>query len=134
MNAKNNKRLKLFGMVLLCLPALGFATSLTFGQKSEPIVSGQLKKWHRITITFNGPMTSEDAEINPFLDCRLDVIFTNGKKQYKVAGFYAADGNAGETSATSGNKWRIHFVPDEQGSWNYSAIFAQGADIAIQPF
>ena len=134
MNAKNNKRLKLFGMVLLCLPALGFATSLTFPQKSEPIVSGQLKKWHRITITFDGPMTSEDAEINPFLDYRLDVIFTNGRKHYTVAGFYAADGNAGQTGATSGNKWRVHFIPDEQGSWNYSAIFAKGKDVALQPF
>ena len=138
MNAKNNTALALSGMVLLCLPALGFATFMTFGQKGNGIVSGELKKWHKITITFDGPfdgpVASEDAENNPFLDCRLDVTFTNGKKRYTVAGFYVADGNAGQTGATSGNKWRVHFVPDEQGSWNYSAIFAKGKDVALQPF
>jgi hypothetical protein len=134
MNTKQDRRLKLVGIVLLYFPILTFAGPLAFGGMGEGTISGQLKKWHRITITFDGPMTSEDAEDNSFLNCRLDVTFTNGKKQYSVVGYYAADGDAGQTGATTGNKWRVHFVPDCEGLWTYSAIFSQGKDIALQPF
>ncbi|MGB5555718.1 MAG: DUF5060 domain-containing protein, partial [Flavobacteriaceae bacterium] len=86
-------------------------------QKSEPRIDGELKKWHRVTLNFEGPETSELAEENPFLDYRLDVVFTNGDKTYTVPGFYAADGNAAETSATSGNIWQVRFTPDATGEW-----------------
>ena len=29
-------------------------------------ISGELKKWHKVTLTFNGPETSETAKPNPF--------------------------------------------------------------------
>jgi len=66
-----------------------------------------------------------------FLDYRLNVTFTKGKKQYVVPGYYAADGDAAETSSTSGDKWRVHFVPDEEGKWSYKASFRSGMDIAL---
>ena len=94
-------------------------------------ICGELKKWHKITITFSGPETSEDAVPNPFRDYRLNVTFTKGKKKYVVPGYYAADGKAGQTSATAGNKWRVHFVPDEEGRWSYSSSFRTGRDIAL---
>ena len=62
---------------------------------------------------------------------RLNVTFSNGAKSYNVPGYYAADGNAGETSATGGNKWKVHFCPDETGTWNYTASFRQGGNIAL---
>ena len=63
---------------------------------------------------FEGPQTSETANPNPFLDYRLDVTFTSPTgTEYLVPGYYAADGNAGETGATSGNVWFAHFSPDE---------------------
>ena len=120
-------------------PLLIFLTALTFPQPcasakmGQGVITGEMKKWHRITITFDGPMASEDAEDNPFLNCRLDVTFTNGKTRYTVPGFYAADGNAGQTGANYGNKWRVYFVPDKLGQWSYSAIFAQGKNITLQP-
>ena len=69
-------------------------------------VSGELKHWHAVSITFDGPQTSEDATINPYRDYRLDVTFTHQATGRKVAvpGFYAADGRASETSAKSGGK------------------------------
>ncbi|MGL5082982.1 MAG: DUF5060 domain-containing protein, partial [Microcoleaceae cyanobacterium] len=79
-------------------------------------IEGELKKWHRIDLTFDGPQTSETDATNPFLDYRLDVTFTNGTKTYVVPGYYAADGDAGETSANDGNQWRVHFAPDEVGT------------------
>ena len=94
-------------------------------------IQGEQKKWHRITLLFEGPASSEMAEDNPFLDYRLDVTFTNGNKKYVVPGFYAADGNAAETSADSGNKWKTRFTPDETGEWTYTVSFKKGKNIAI---
>jgi hypothetical protein len=93
-------------------------------------VSGETKAWHRVTVTFDGPSTSEGATPNPFRDYRLDVTFTKGTRSLRVPGFYAGDGNAAESSATSGNKWRVRFCPDEEGTWTYAASFRQGTDIA----
>lgn len=94
-------------------------------------ISGELKKWHRVTILFNGPLTSEYDTINPFLDYRLDVTFRNGNLEYIVPGFYAADGNAAESGADAGNKWRVHFCPDKEGTWTYKASFWRGKQIAV---
>ena len=102
-----------------------------FGAASNCEVSGELKQWHKVTLTFSGPETGEDAEPNPFLDYRLIVTFSKGYKRYVLPGYYAADGNAAETSAKAGNKWRVHFVPDETGSWTYTASFRTGTDIAL---
>lgn len=97
----------------------------------EPKVEGELKKWHRITLHFEGPESDELAEVNPFLDYRLDVKFTNGEKTYTIPGFYAADGNAAETSATTGNIWQVRFTPDTVGEWSYATSFKKGNEIAV---
>lgn len=94
-------------------------------------ISGELKQWHDVILTFDSPATSESAEPNPFLQYRLNVTFTRGVRKYVVPGYYAADGNAAETSAKSGNKWRVHFVPDETGEWTYVASFREGRDVAV---
>ena len=94
-------------------------------------ISGELKKWHKITLTFDGPETSETHSYNPFLNYRLDVTFFHEEKSYHVPGYYAADGNAAETSAESGNKWRVHFSPDETGEWHYAVSFRMGANINV---
>src|SRR5262245_5947760 len=85
-------------------------------------VSGELRQWHKVTLTVDGPQATEDANApNPFLDYRMTVLFTHesGAPTYAVPGYFAADGNAGETSATSGNKWRAHFSPDKIGRWDW---------------
>ena len=41
------------------------------------IVSGELKKWHRVSITWDGPNTSETNANNPFRNYRLNVTFTH---------------------------------------------------------
>ena len=96
-----------------------------------PTISGELKTWHRVTLTFAGPVSAETATPNPFADYALDVTFTNGNKTYVVPGFYAADGNAAESSATSGNKWQVHFAPDATGKWSWLASFRTGKDVAV---
>jgi hypothetical protein len=105
-------------------------STISHGQ-NKAVISGELKKWHKITLTFSGPQTTETAEPNPFRDYRLNVTFIKGDKRYVVPGYYAADGNAAQTSAKSGNQWRANFLPDELGQWNYSVSFRTGRDIAI---
>jgi len=97
----------------------------------DPVISGELKKWHKVTLTFTGPQTGEKADPNPFCDYRLNVTFAKGDKRYIVSGYYAADGDAAQTGATAGNKWRVHFVPDETGKWTYTASFRTGHDVAL---
>jgi len=96
-------------------------------------ISGELKKWHKVTITFDGPQTGETADPNPFLYYRLNVTFEHqgSGKSYTVPGYYAADGNAANTSADSGNKWRVHFAPDRVGTWKYSVSFSKGQNVAV---
>lgn len=112
------------------------ATACGFGviniEVTEPVieVSGDLMQWHRVSVTFDGPQGSEADEAT-FWDYRLMVTFTNGQTSYTVPGFFAADGNAANTGATIGNKWRVHFTPDAVGEWTYTASFRTGDQIAI---
>ncbi len=98
---------------------------------SAPVIKGELKKWHTITLAFSGPDTRELAADNPFLDYRLDVTFTNGDQTFVVPGFYAADGNAAETGADAGAVWMTRFTPNRIGEWYYSVSFLKGNNVAV---
>jgi hypothetical protein len=92
-------------------------------------VSGERRQWHKLTLTLDGPFAREtDTSPNPFTDLRMQVRFTHasGSPDYLVPGYFAADGNAAQTSAASGNKWRAHLSPDKTGRWNYDIQFHQG--------
>lgn len=113
----------------LFLLALAIAMNLN----AQVRISGELKKWHGLSLDFAGPEVSETDEYNPFMNYRLNVIFTHraSGKEYLVPGFFAADGDAANTSAESGNVWRVRFSPDETGKWNYRAEFRKGEGIAV---
>src|SRR5687768_17201395 len=119
--------MKGFAKALLLFPIVSLATA-------QVNVQGELRRWHRVTLTFTGPQTSEDTYPNPFRDYRLDVTFKHERsgKTRVVPGFYAVDGNAAESSAVSGDKWRVYFAPDEQGEWTYAVSFRTGKDVAIE--
>ena len=97
-------------------------------------VSGELKKWHKLSLEFEGPNTSESAEENPFLNYRLNVVFKHATtgKAYLIPGYYAADGDAGNTRSTTGNIWKVHFAPDETGEWSYEVDFKKGKWAAVR--
>jgi hypothetical protein len=65
----------------------------------------------------------------------MTVVFTHesGAPRYDVPGYFAADGNAANTSATAGNKWRAHLSPDKVGKWNWRASFVAGPNVAVTP-
>jgi len=125
-NPKNFMKSTLKNKLLLTIIFCLISNGLLIAQTGD--ISGELKVWYLVTITFEGPSVSEEK--STFTDYRLDVTFTKGSKTYVVPGYFAADGNAANTSATSGDKWRVKFVPDEAGTWNYSVSFLKGDEIA----
>ncbi len=100
---------------------------------STAIVSGELREWHPVTLTWTGPFASETGTPNPFLDYRLNVTFTDGTRTFIVPGFFAVNGNALTTGASQGDKWRVIFSPPSSGDWNYTVSFRSGANIAVDP-
>lgn len=102
------------------------------GEGSDGI-SGHLRKWHKVTVSLEGPQTSQEAVPNPFRDYRLDVTFTHvpSGRSVTVPGYFAADGQAGETGAEEGNVWRAHLTPDAEGEWTYQATILAGPDVAV---
>lgn len=98
-------------------------------------VDGEPKVWHRITVSFEGPETAEDATPNPFTDYRLTVEFrhTATGRSVRVPGFYAADGSAAETSAMRGRIWQARFLPDAEGELTFRASFRRGPWVAVDP-
>jgi hypothetical protein len=107
----------------------GFGSGLA--RAAGVAVSGELKQFRAVTITFDGPASDEDATPNPFTDYRMSVTFTQGPRKVVVCGYYAADGKAGETGSAAGGKWRVHFVPESLGRWSYVASFRAGPGVAI---
>jgi hypothetical protein len=99
---------------------------------SDLLNTKNIQKGYTLTLSFEGPMTSEDAAYNPFLNYLLLVEFEHEEHQKTIRGFYAADGNAAETSATSGNSWQVRFSPDHIGSWNYKAILFKGDSVSVK--
>ena len=114
------------GLVVLALLVWGAIGALA----AEGRVTGELKTWHRVTVSLAGPEASEGGTPNPFRNARLNVAFSQGKHVVVVPGFSAADGNAAESGATKGNVWRAHFAPGRAGAWRYVASFRTGKDVA----
>ena len=95
---------------------------------------GPWKKWHPLHVTFDrATNTSEIDQDNPFRNYRLDVYFVHPASGtvHRVPGYYAADGNAADTSASMGSKWRAHLTPDRSGTWFYLASFRQATDVNL---
>lgn len=124
-------------IVAACMLLSGCAAIAEFPSMLESDLDEQVEEttgpmlWHTVSLDFEGPETSETDPLNPFTNYRLLVEFSNGEKSYLIRGFYAADGDAGNTSAKSGNVWRVRFTPDAIGEWTYTARMAKGVNIAV---
>jgi len=114
--------------VLLVVMLSSILHDISYAQQ----VHGDLRQWHPVVIDFQGPSTVESADPNPFTDYRLNVTFSGPKGQnHVVPGYYAADGNAAETSAKEGRTWRVCFAPDSVGRWSFRASFRTAKQIAV---
>ncbi len=107
---------------------------LSCKSNSKIQITGDLMQWHKVTITADGPDLREtDSVPNPFLDYSMivTIIHESGYPVYKVPGYFAADGNAAETSADAGNKWRAHFSPDKTGRWDFEVTILAGSNVSV---
>ncbi len=97
-------------------------------------IAGELRQWHKVTLTLDGPFAHEqDNQPNPFTDLAFNVTFTHqsGSPSMIVPGYFAADGDAANSAAQSGTKWRAHLSPDKPGRWDYVVSFKQGTGAAL---
>jgi len=97
---------------------------------------GELRQWHPITVDItDGPAASEDGADNPFLDYRLGATFIDVATDRTVSTpcFWAADGDAARTGATTGTVWRCRFTPPTAGEWAYLLDFKAGERVAVTP-
>ncbi|MFG0317019.1 MAG: DUF5060 domain-containing protein, partial [Planctomycetota bacterium JB042] len=101
---------------------------------SGGVVTGEARVWHPLTVTFtHDQVLNEAAPDIPFRNYRMQVAFVHSATgtTYDVPGFFAADGNAADTSAQAGTKWRVRFTPDRAGEWCWVASFRNAPDVAI---
>ncbi|MBC8094446.1 MAG: DUF5060 domain-containing protein [Akkermansiaceae bacterium] len=130
---KANLLLRLLTLTL-CLPHLLFAQTNQSNGDATVQIAGELKQWHQVTLTLDGPFARElDLNPNPFTDCNFTVKFSHesGSPTYNVPGYFAADGDAANSSASSGTKWRAHLSPDQPGKWNYTVSFTRAKNAAL---
>ena len=111
-----------YAVVFILLGCMSSAASTTE-------IKGELLKWHKVILLFEGPDVKEEPAT--FRDYRLNVTFTKGDQKFVAPGHYAADGNAAHTGASSGNKWRVLFSPNETGEWLYKVSFRTGTNVAV---
>ncbi len=71
------------------LPFILLVACLTrsVGATEAAALSGELRVWHKITLTFDGPDASEANKDNPFLNYCLSVTFSKGEEKYVVPGY-----------------------------------------------
>ena len=116
--------------ILIFIALFSAGLNVVLGQE----ISGELKQWHKVTINFEGPETSEKADENPFVYYRLNVLFTHADTQEKllIPGYYSADGDAANSGSDKGNIWKVHFAPPEKGKWTYEVDFKKGKWAAVR--
>jgi hypothetical protein len=116
------------------LMAAGAAYACTTDGNAQVRVTGELKQWHKVTLTLDGPCAREkDTDPNPFLDYRMTITFAHesAAPKYEVPAYFAADGNAANTSADMGTAWRAHVSPDKPGRWTYQVSFTKGKNAGV---
>lgn len=105
------------------------------GYPSSPdgTLSGILQPFQKLTLCFDGPETHERANMNPFISYRMDCTFSSDSafSEFKVPGYFAADGNAANTRVEFGNVWCCHATVDLDGPWLWSVKFVRGRRAAL---
>lgn len=105
--------------------------SCSLQAQAQNELRGDKKVWQHLTLDIEGPESKEEEAT--FRDIRVNVTFTHKKSQreFLVPAYFAADGNAANSSAQSGNIWRVKFTADAAGEWQWSLSFRTGKDVAI---
>ncbi len=63
---------------------IAFLISCQLVPQKEISILGELQQWHKVTLEIPGPVTSEWADENPFLDYKIEVLFSRNGVSYRV--------------------------------------------------
>lgn len=108
--SENMKRIISAYYVLILLLFGGILALPEMAMAFTPPVKVPLYRIFEATVTNNKPYS------NPFTDVELQVRFTSPSgENYDFYGFFDGDGAGGR----DGNIWKIRFMPDETGRWEY---------------
>ncbi|MCL7763458.1 Ig-like domain-containing protein [Polaribacter sp. Z014] len=113
-------------MSIITFSLTGFSQSVSIDGDSP------LRKWDKIVTVLTLPNTITESTTS-FRNNRMDVIFTapDGSELH-VPGFFAADGDAANTNAKTGNQYKAYLRPNIIGNWSYQVLFYTGTDVAIK--
>ena len=104
-------------MLTLCLLLL-----VSTDRSDAVTVSDSPRQHHAVQLTWTGPPADESDSPSPFVAYDLSATLRHASGEtITVAGFFAADGNAADTSATGGDRWRVRFAPPQPGEWTATA-------------
>lgn len=107
---KSLKITHFFVIACICFCLLEIQAEAIFVQKQPMSTVGQ---WERFEVSLTNMRSYQD----PYRDVQLNVVFIKpGGSKVSFWGFY--DG---------GRVWKIRFMPDILGHWQYSAAFSDGA-------
>ena len=75
---------------------------------------------------FERTVTNTNSYANKFIDVELEAEFTSPSgTTTRWRGFFDGDGRGGGDCQT-GNTWRLRFMPDEVGTWDYAYSWTDG--------
>lgn len=105
----------------------------TAAAQSGARILGRIEVGEFIVLDVSGPRCEEAGSPNPFRDVRMQAEFAHEQsgERLLIPGYFAADGIASISSATAGDIWRVHFVPEKAGRWNYKISLREGENIAL---
>ena len=110
-----------------------FGLLVLVGCASEPAVQ-TLLPLELYTVCLSGPQASETGELNPFTDVRLSLKLAGPDGLAReVPGYFAADGNAAETSAEAGDQWCVRLREAAVGDYTAAVRFERGPQLALKP-
>ncbi len=100
---------------------------------SAQTIDGELKKWHRITLSASLPDSNLSEAESTFKNFRVDVLFSRPDgSTIRVPGFFATDGDAANSSTSEGKIFKAYLRPDTIGDWSYTLLYYEGTDVALK--
>lgn len=114
--SRGYRRVFYSGIVVLFL--LGLMATFAFAVKAEEV---PLYGLYETTINYQDLKELPHPYSDPFYGVELEATFISPSgKQITWWGFFDGDGQGGQT----GNIWKIRYMPDELGTWNFTWKFS----------
>lgn len=106
----------------------GASEASASGVSPEAVYTGDTVPLYRV---YERSITNAKSYPNKFTDVTLNVEYAAPSgRRIAFWGFYDGDGNGGQ----DGSVWKMRFMPDEPGVWNYSFTWSDGTAGATGSF